>query len=255
MVDTPIDPPRRTTAAFSAYVAPVLRHAGWFAVFLMLAPVIGPRGYGLFMLVLSGIAIAEALIAETACQALVDFAALDERHWSTALVTLFAAGGLAWVVLHTLAGAIGAAADEPALRDMFQSLAILPLLGALTVVPSAALRREGRQSALVAASAAGVAAGGGIAVSLAGAGAGPWALVAQIVVQRLVECVVLWGIPGERIGIAWSRRHFTELAAAWDGRALAAAWPAVTRYAPCLIVGLALGPSAAGLYMLAARLA
>ena len=108
---------------------------------------------------------------------------------------------------------------------MFQSLAILPLLGALSVVPSAMLRREGRQAPLVAASTAGVAAGSGIAISLAWAGAGPWSLVAQIIVQRLVECVVLWGIPGERVGIAWSRRHFAELVGALDLRALGAAWP------------------------------
>jgi len=255
MVDAPIDPPRHAAAALYPYVAPVLRHVGWFAVFLVLAPVIGPRGYGLFMLALSGIAIAEALLAETACQALVDLPAIEERHWSTALVTLFAAGGAIWLVLHAVTGAIGATSDEPALRDMFQSLAILPLLGALTVVPSAALRREGRQAPLVAASAAGFAAGGGIAVSLAWAGAGPWSLVAQIIVQRLVECVVLWGIPGERIGLAWSRRHFVDLVGAFDRRALGAAWPAVSRYGPCLVVGLTLGPAATGLYMLAGRLA
>jgi len=146
-------------------------------------------------------------------------------------------------------------AGDAALGDMFWSLAVLPLLGALTVVPVAALRREGRSGPLVAANATGLTAGGAIALSLAWAGAGPWSLVAQIVVQRLVECTVLWGMPGERIGIVWSRRHFADLVGALDRRVLAGAWPAVSRYAPCLVVGLTLGPTATGLIMLASRLA
>jgi hypothetical protein len=116
-----------------------------------------------------------------------------------------------------------------------------------------ALRREGRAAAVSAASVAGFAAGGGIAVALAWAGAGAWSLVAQIIVARLFECTVLWGIPGERIGLVWSRRHFAELAGHIDGRAVAGLWPAVAHYAPCLVVGVTLGPTATGLYMVAAR--
>jgi hypothetical protein len=255
MIEAPIDPARHAVAALRPYVAPVLRHAGWFGCFLVLAPVIGPRGYGLFMLALSGIAIAEACLAETASQALLNLAAVDERHLSTALVTMIAAGAAASLVLYATTGALGLTLDGPTLADVFRSLAILPLLGALSVAPSAVLRREGRQTPLVAASTAGLAAGGGIAVSLAWAGAGPWSLVAQIIVQRLVECAVLWGMPSKRIGIVWSRRHFAELIGALDWRAFAASGPAVSRFGPCLLVGLTLGPTATGLYMLASRLA
>jgi hypothetical protein len=254
MIESPIDPPRRVTALFP-YIAPMLCHAGWFAFFLLLAPVIGPRGYGSFMLALSGIAIVETCLAETALGMLVNLAVIEERHWSTALLTLIAAGATLSAALFALSGSVGAMAGDAALGDMFWSLAVLPLLGALTVVPLAALRREGRPGPPVAASAAGLIVGGGTALSLAGAGAGPWSLVAQIVVQRLVECAVLWGIPGERIGIVWSRRHFADLVGALDRRVLTLAWPAVSRYAPCLVVGLTLGPTATGLIMLASRLA
>jgi hypothetical protein len=217
--------------------------------------VVGPRGYGLFMLALSAIAIAEGLLTETASRAVDKLAVLDERHRSTALVTMMVAGTAVSLIFCTAAGEIGGLVDEDGFGDIFRSLAMLPLLGALAVVPNAVLRREGRQAALVATSAAGLAAGGGIAVSLAWAGAGPWSLVAQVVVQRLVECIVPWGLPGGRIGIAWSRRHFTELVGAIDHRALAAALPPLTRYGTYLLVGLNLGPTATGLYMLAARLA
>ena len=55
MVDLPIEPPRVSSRVL-LYLAPVLHHAGWFILFLMLAPVIGPRGYGQYMLAFGGIA-------------------------------------------------------------------------------------------------------------------------------------------------------------------------------------------------------
>jgi hypothetical protein len=254
MVDASLDPPRAATA-LRPYLEPVLRHAGWFGFFLVLAPIIGPRGYGLFILALSGIAIAEGLLAETAIQALADRAVLEARHLSTALVTTIAAGAALSLMLHAMALAIGPMVDEMALGDIFQSLTLLPLLGALAVVPSAMLRRERRRAPFVAASVAGLAAGGSVAVALAWAGAGAWSLVAQIIVQRFLECAVLWGMVHESVGIAWSRSHFVELLGALNLRTLAAAYPAVSLFGPCLLVGLLLGPTATGIYMLAARLA
>jgi hypothetical protein len=157
------------------------------------------------------------------------------------------------LILYAASGAIGAMLDEAALSDVFRSLTLLPLLGALAVVPTAMLRRDGRRGPFIAAAAAGLAAGGGIAIALAWAGAGPWSLVAQIIAQRFLECTVLWGMAEERIGISWSRRHFAELVCAIDLRALAASAPNVLRYGPCLLVGLLLGPTATGLYFLASR--
>jgi hypothetical protein len=254
MIESLIDPAWRLPAPARPYLVPVLRHIGWFAFFLILAPVVGPRGYGLFMLALGVIAMIEALLVEAASAALDDLALPDEKHWSTALVTMIVAGTAASLALCLTANTIAGMVGEDGFGDMFRSLATLPLLGSLTCVPSAVLRREGRTAALSGASAAGFAAGGGIAVALAWAGAGAWSLVAQVVVCRLVECTMLWGMPGERIGIAWSRRHFAELTGGIDRHARAALWPAVANYAPCLVVGAVLGPTATGLYVLAARL-
>jgi hypothetical protein len=157
-----------------------------------------------------------------------------------------------WLALRAASGLLEALVAEPGFDELFQPLAIVPLLGALTVVLRAALRRDDRGTALAAATTTALIAGGGVAVSLAWAGA--WSLVAQIVVQRLVEGVLLWSIVGRQIGIGWSAAHFTDLVEALDARAFAAASPAVSRYTACLIVGVALGPTATGLYMLAARL-
>lgn len=255
MVDIPLDLPRRPVGAFLPYLGPVVRHGGGLGIFLALAPAIGPRGYGLFLLALSGVAIVSAVLTKSASHAVANTRTLEARHWSTVLVTLMAAGAMLSLAVSGMASAVDAFVDEPSFGELIRSLTVLPFVEALAVVPRAALRREGRTAALQAASVAGIAAGGGIAVALAWTGAGTWSLVAQIVVQRLVECVVLWGVPGKRIGIVWSRRHFVELCRALDWEAAGAVMVEVRRYALPLAVGLALGPTAAGLYMLAAWLA
>jgi hypothetical protein len=247
--------PAHNGDAWRARIEPIVRHAGWLGFFLVLAPIIGPRGYGSFAMALSGVAIVEALLAETIAATLARRQPLDERHLSTALVSAVGIGATISLLLYLAAGQLGAMLDEASLGDITRTLSLLPVLGGLGAVPTALLRRRGKAGPFVAATTAGLAAGGGVAVALAWAGAGPWSLVAQIVTQRLIECAVLWGMAARRIGLSWSRPHLGELLSALDLGALGLAWPAVSRQAPCLMIGLALGPVATGLYLLAARIA
>jgi hypothetical protein len=252
-MDQPAIVPSPRSRAWRALIEPAVRHAGWFGFFLVLAPIIGPRGYGFFVMALSGVAIVEALLAETIAGALADLEPLDDRHVSTALISAIAAGALMMLMLYAAGGALGSMLDETTLGDIFQSLSLLPVLGGLAAVPTALLRRRGKQGPFIAATTGGLVAGGLVAVALAWAGAGPWSLVAQIVVQRFVECAVLWGMAARRIGLAWSHAYFTTLLGAANLRTIAAVWPVFARQAPCLLIGLSLGPVATGLYMLAAR--
>jgi len=145
MVEAAIVPSLRAVTALRPYIEPALRHVGWFACFLMLAPVVGPRGYGLFIVALSGVAIAEAILVETATGAHADLSVLEARHLSTALVTTIAAAAGVTLMLQGIGRTLGSMVDE-AVVDIFQPLSLLPLLGALTVVPAALLRRDGRRA-------------------------------------------------------------------------------------------------------------
>src|SRR5580704_13486467 len=149
MVELPICPPRSMAKVYP-YLEPALRHLGWLTFFLLLAPIVGPRGYGTVALALSGIAIAERLLTETAVGALVGRKTLEERHISTALVTIIVVGAGLTLMLRAAAGAMTAMLDDAVLGDIFQSLTLLPLLGGLTVVPVASLRRARRQGSIVA---------------------------------------------------------------------------------------------------------
>jgi O-antigen/teichoic acid export membrane protein len=245
--------PTRNNGSWRAAIEPIVRHAGWFAFFLMLAPIIGPRGYGVFAMALSGVAIVEALLVEPVAAALSSIEPLEERHLSTALVSVVGVGAAISLLIYLAAGQLGAMLDEAPFGDVVLSLSLLPVLGGLSAVPTALLRRRGKAGPLVAVTAAGLAAGGGVALAMAWAGAGPWSLVAQIVAQRFVECAVVWGMAARRVGLTWSRPHFDALLRALGLDTLRQAWPIVSRHAPCLLIGLVLGPIATGLYMFASR--
>src|SRR5581483_15615 len=116
------------------------------------------------------------------------------------------------------------------------------------------LRRERRWRALAAASGAGAAAGGALALWLAGQGAGIWAPAAQLVVQRFGETAALWLAAGRRLPRAGGGRDAGAPGGRLDLAALAAALPAVARRGPALIALGVLGPVAAGLFFVALRL-
>ncbi|HVH80653.1 MAG TPA: oligosaccharide flippase family protein, partial [Stellaceae bacterium] len=245
---------RPAFVALSPHIGAVLRHAGWFAFFVQLAPIIGPRGYGLFVLAFSAIALTEALVTAPAQRVMETIVAPDERHWSTALVTMIVVGTMLSVIAFWSSAAIGAVVEDGG-GDLVRSMSLLPLLGALEVIPRAALHRAGSTMRPHAADVAGLVAGGGVGLAFAWAGAGTWSLVAQIVVQRSVECTGLWLLLHKKIGIAWSRAHCVDLFDHAGCRSIMAAAPALARYGLILLVGGMLGPTAAGLYMLAGRLA
>ena len=239
----------RIPAASWQAIERLFSHLGWFGVFLLLAPFLGPRDYGLFILAAGGIAILESLFGEVAAQTLLRQPQIDERHASTLFVTTAGCAAAVSLVLCGLARAAASMLGANVLIDMFQSLALLPMLGALLAVPRALLLRRGRTAPLAAAATVGTAAGGAVAITLAVAGAGAWSLVAQLIVHRFFEIAILWSVGARGVGLRWSRRHFGELAAALDIAALAPALRSAARHVPCLIAGVALGPVAAGLYL------
>jgi O-antigen/teichoic acid export membrane protein len=250
----PAGPPPQT-APFWPVAERLVRHGAWFVIFVVLAPLLGPHDYGLFVVAMAGVAIIETLLSEVAARAIMALEPLEEAHLSTAFLANIAVGAAMSLLLYGVADEFAAMADDAVLGDIYQSLAVLPALSALTAVPIALLRRRGRTPAFFVIALVGAAAGGSAGISLAAVGAGAWSLVAQIVTQRFVEIALLWVSTGRMIGLAWSRRHFFELIAAVPPMAASPALSSIARQVPRLLAGLVLGPTAAGLYLLASGLA
>lgn len=232
----------------------IIEHIGWLVFFYQLSPIIGPHDYGLFITAISGLAIAEALLSETAAQAIIRLPRLTRGHMSAAFVAVIGVGAAISLAIWAIAGSAAVSYDDSAVPDIVQSLSLIPLLGALSVVPKAVLRRHGVPGPLALGRAVGVVFGGLFAIIMVTNGAGPWSLVVQVVTQQVAEILLLWGIAGQRIGARVSREDLADLAAALDGAAVLAGAKAAVRYFPGLVAGLLLGPVAAGLTLVGMQL-
>lgn len=226
--------------------------ACWAALFLLLAPIIGPRDCGLFVIAAGLIAILDKAVCGVVTQALMRAATLSSLHIATAFMTAIGLAGLASLAARGLLGGVPASADQAIVADMVQSLALLPLLGALIAVPEGLLRRQAADAQLAAMRLAGLVVAGSLTFVLASSGAGAWSLVLLVVMQRFVVIVLLWGVAGRDIGFSWSWRAAAELAAGLDWHTVCAVLGGCARFAPGLLIGLSLGPAAAGLYLVIA---
>jgi PST family polysaccharide transporter len=225
----------------------------WLLLFVVMAPILGPRPYGEFALVMVLIGFSELVLVDAAVEALVSLETVSRAHLKTALLANTAVGALAGVATWFAAAPIDALFHESELDPLFRALAPLPVLAALTAGPIALLRRALAFRPLAVRSIVGLAVGGAAGVWAALHDYGVWALVVQAMVQRAVELVVLWGAQPDAIAFGWSRTCWNDMApfarSVMVGRAMY--W--VSGQAPRVIIAYVLDPVALGLFTLASR--
>ena len=222
-------------------------------LFAVLAPILGPRPYGLFAIVMVFVGFCEWILLEGAVEALVSVDDLDQLHTTTANLAnglLALAFGLA---MSALAPAIAAALHDGEIRNVMWALAPFPLLSTLSAVPIAVLRRSLKYKQLAIRSVLGLTIGGVFGIVLAVAGAGVWALVLQVLAQRIAELVIAWVAVPVRFGVTWSAPHFRELRPVALNVFTARMMSLVTGQLPRLVLGFTLGATDVGLFALGGR--
>lgn len=223
-------------------------------LFAVMAPILGPRAYGLFALVMVLIGFCELVIVEAATEAVICVEHPTDRHLATANVGALAAAVLAALASVAIAPWIADFYGEPELGPLFRLLAALPVISALNAVPIAVLSRERHFRTLALRSILGIFIGGGAGLALALTGAGVWALAVQALVQRAVEMIVLWSGSGTKFHLGWSGPHAKDLAHYARSVFLSRSMNWIGSQSPRLIVGKLLGTEALGLLTLGWRL-
>jgi PST family polysaccharide transporter len=220
---------------------------------MILAPILGPRPYGLFSIVMVFVGFCEFVLSEGAIEALVTVDELDSARVYTANL----ANSVLAVVLSLLLFALAPTADllfpGDQIHLLIWALTPLPILTLLSVAPVAMLRRSLQYKRLAIRSIVGLAAGGVAGIALAIGGAGVWALVAQAVVQRSVETAVVWISSPVRFGFGWSRMHFLEMNHVALNVFAARVMTFASGQLPRLVLGYMIGPTELGLFTLANR--
>jgi O-antigen/teichoic acid export membrane protein len=222
-------------------------------LFAVLAPILGPRPYGLFALVMVFVGFCELLLLEGAVEALVTVDDLHHLHTTAANLTNGLIALVFGLAMFALAPAIAAALHDAEIRNVIWALAPMPILSTLSAAPVAVLRRSLKFRQLAIRSILGLTIGGVFGIVLAVAGAGVWALVLQVLAQRIAEFVIAWIAVPVRFGLAWSVPHFHELRPVALNVYGARMMALVNGQLPRLALGFTLGPTDVGLFALGSR--
>jgi PST family polysaccharide transporter len=243
-----------------------IRSVGWVAldkwgarltslvVFAILGRLLAPADFGVVALATVFLAFLSVLVDIGFSQALVQRENLDDAHTHTAFwisLGLGVALGLALFLAATAAGALGSDSD---LVPVLQVLSLALPLAALSSVPVALLTREFGFRALAIRRLVATAIGAVVAVWLAAAGAGVWALVAQNLSTSAIGLLVLWRVTPWRPSRRFSRQAARDLlnfgVAVFGIEMIAQANAHVDK----LLVGLFLGHAELGYYFVGSRI-
>ena len=222
-------------------------------LFAVLAPILGPRPYGLFALVMVFVGFCEAILLDGAVEALVTVDDLHHLHTTAANLTNGLMALVLGLAMFASAPAIAAAMHDPEFRNVMWALALMPVLSTLSAAPIAVLRRSLKFKQLAIRSILGLTIGGVFGIVLAVAGAGVWALVLQVLAQRIAELVIGWIAVPVRFGLTWSAPHFHELRPVALNVFGARIMAMVNGQLPRLVLGFTLGPTDVGLFALGSR--
>ena len=225
-----------------------------FALFVVLARLLGADAFGLMAMAAAFVVLSEFLVRESLSEVLISAEAPPPSLFDAAFWALLALGAGLCALLFLAAPWIAGLYDQPLVAPLIRVLSLSVALIALTAVPVACLRREMRFRVLSLRAVAGVAAGGAVGIGMAFAGYGVWSLAGQRLVQVAVNVAMAWGAVAWRPGLRARRADFRQvLGFGSQVLGLRAAELAATQV-PVVVIGAVLGPGPLGLYALAWRL-
>ena len=180
-------------------------------VTLLLAHFLVPEDYGLVAMMAVFIAIASSLMESGFKQALIRKQDAGEIDFSTVFYANLVLGCLAYLLLYIAAPFIARFYEETRLIILIRVAGITILITSFQVVQSAILNRDLNFKAQLKATVPASIISGFIAVLLAYAGWGVWALVAQMLITAFLVTVFLWVKSHWRPKLIFSRLSLNEM--------------------------------------------
>ena len=220
----------------------------------VLAAILGPRDFGTVAMATAYLMIGDMLLELGLVPALMQREDLRREHLDTAFWTVVGWGFTLMVISAAGASWWADANDYPDLARVIQVLSVGLLLDSLTTVQRTILQREMNFRSLAMRSNVAALSAGAVSITMALAGYGVWALVAQRLTLGVVGLALLWWIS------SWRPRWYFDRAAARDllgfsvGAMLGRVAVFVTNRMDALVMGFFFGPVAVGIYQLGYRL-
>ncbi len=247
----------RTLSAFKwAFLTSASQSLLSLLIVMVLARLLTPEHFGQLALALVFITLADALARRGLGPALIQRFELTGHHVVAAFTLSLGAGAALAAVLWFLAPWLGELSRDPVAAPVIRALSLVTVLSGAALVSEYRLRRKLRFRALMKASLMSQALGnGGVAIALALAGHGVWALVWGAVARQALFSlsVCVFSPPPRALGALG--REMPELLRTGAGFSAIALLNTLAEQTMRLLIGRTLGGAALGLYTRANALA
>ena len=231
-----------------------LTHAVRLVALVVVARALTPHELGLAVLALSCWALVGVVMDFALAAALIQRREIDEEARSTAFWSGAALGIVLAAAGVAASGGIAALFDEPRLRWLVVALAAGMLVNALTTTQAALLTRAMDFRTLELAGMTATTAGAAVGISLALSGAGPWAIVGDVLTGAAVYSTSLWLRSDWRPRRVFSRASLRDLAGFATLLTSTRLVVGVQRALDRLLIGNVFGAGASGTYSVAASI-
>lgn len=222
--------------------------------FILLSNLLTPAEFGIVALAMVFITILSVITDAGFSLYLVHVERLTRTTTSTAFYIAMALGLVCGGALSLAAWPLSRALDADQLRQVLPVLAVSVVLAGLSSVPAALLSREMQFRAIAVRQVSSTLVSVVVAVALAFAGAGVWALVAQTVVRSLVSAVVLARLTPFRPSLAFSRHEAWAMTVFGTRTMLVRLLVQFRDQGEALIIGAVVSTASLGLWSVAGRL-
>lgn len=223
-------------------------------VFTLLARLLSPSDFGLLSLATVVTAILQVFVDSSFNRVLVQRAILGAKDASTIFWTSNAIAVVLYALVFVSAPILAIWLGDERLVDILRVQSLAIPIAALSSTPAALLEREFQFKALSIRRVAGTLVGAVVAVSLAVAGAGVWALVGQTLAQSVVGLILLWAASHWRPKLEFSVEALRSMANIGFSVLGVGLLNAIQSNIDKLIIGVAIDPTALGYYFLAQRI-
>jgi O-antigen/teichoic acid export membrane protein len=226
-----------------------------FAVFVVLARLLGPEAYGVLALALVVTTAGDLLIKDAGwSEALIRKRDLDSIDLNSVFWFVLAVSAGLLVVATLIAAPFASWFGEPEVARILPWLGVLLPLSALTLIPDALLRRALEFRVIALRAVVGTLCGGVAGITLAVSGGGVWSLVVFQLTQAMVGVIVLWRACPWRPGLEGSAKRLAGNAGFVSGVFGDRIFWLVDFVCARVLIGQALGPVLLGYYSLAQKI-
>ena len=225
-----------------------------FAVFVVLARILGAEAFGLAMMAIVFIIFAEHLVMQTVSESLIQLRELEDGHLDTAFWTLLALAFFLMACIAIFARLIASFYSQPEVANLLYGASPMIFLVAISVVPVTLLRRNLQFKALAVRAVVGVIGGGIIGIALALSDFGVWSIIAQRLAQLLITAVLAWLAHPWLPGFRATRNQFSQIVQFGVSMLGFRISELLSVQTPTVVLGYFFGPSAVGYFTTAWRL-